>query len=215
MTPAPRGFMTWLREGLGWRWRALRENRLKPLFGVRNIQWARVVMDRQTERQVRAMECAVLDVLEISGTKWASFGFRSYRSIQYPECDVCAAPLATAAYDLVIAEQVLEHVAWPYRAVRHVHDMLRPGGVFLVTTPFLVRVHAHPTDCSRWTELGMKHLLAEGGFALERIETSAWGNRACVRANLNRWASWVPWLHSLRNEPDFPVVVWAFARKQG
>jgi hypothetical protein len=36
-----------------------------------------------------------------------------------------------------------------------------------------------------------------------------------LEANFNGWPSWVWWKHSLRNEPDFPVVVWALARKVG
>jgi SAM-dependent methyltransferase len=205
--------VTWLREGLGWRWRACRKHWLDPLLGIRDQQWARVVMDAATERFVRSLDYTALDALEISGRKWASFGFKSYRSAAYPDYDLCERPLATEEFNLVIAEQVLEHVLWPYRAVRHAWAMLRPGGVLLVTTPFLVRVHAFPTDCSRWTETGLKYLLAEGGFGLENVQTGSWGNRACVRANFRRWASWVPWLHSLRNEADFPVVVWAFAKK--
>jgi SAM-dependent methyltransferase len=207
------GWLTCLREGLGWRWRACRRAWLDPLLGIRDTQWARVVMDGETERWVRALPYGSLAALEISGTKWASFGFASYRSVAYPEYDWCERPLAPEAFDLLIAEQVLEHVHWPYRAVRHAWEMLRPGGRLLVTTPFLVRVHAFPVDCSRWTETGLKYLLAEGGFPLEQIRTGSWGNRACVRANFRQWTSWVPWLHSVRNEPHFPVVVWALARK--
>jgi SAM-dependent methyltransferase len=170
-------------------------------------------MDAECRKLVGALDYRNLDALEISGTRWQEFGFRSYRTVDYPEYDVCERPYAAEGYDLVIAEQVLEHVLWPYRAVRHVYQTLRPGGCFLVSTPFLIRVHGYPIDCSRWTELGMRHLLAEGGFDLEAITTGSWGNRSCVKANFNRWASYVTWLHSLRNEPDFPVVVWALARK--
>jgi SAM-dependent methyltransferase len=201
-------------EGLGWRWRDLRR-RVKPYLRVADQQWARVVMDRETDRLMRALDRSSLDAVEISGTKWRDFGFASYRSLDYAEYDLCARPFAPEAFDVVIAEQVLEHVLWPFRAARHAWQMLRPGGVFLVTTPFLVRVHAYPTDCSRWTPLGLKHLLAEGGFGLDDIETGSWGNRACVRANFKGWPDWARWKHSLRNEPDFPVVVWALARKLG
>ena len=31
-------------------------------------------------------------------------------------------------FDLIIAEQVLEHVQWPYRAVKNIRAMLNPGG---------------------------------------------------------------------------------------
>ena len=91
--------------------------------------------------------------------------------------------------------------------------MLRPGGHFLVTTPFLIRVHRIPIDCSRWTETGLKCLLVECGFRSESIRTASWGNRACFRGNFPRLAAYLPMLHSLRNEPDFPVVVWALAQK--
>jgi SAM-dependent methyltransferase len=170
-------------------------------------------MDRETEQFVRGQNYPAFHVLEISGAKWKDFGFASYEIGEYPAYDVCKGPLRTSAFDLVIAEQVLEHVLWPFRAVRHVFEMLRPGGIFLVTTPFLLRIHNHPVDCSRWTEVGIKHLLAEGGFSLNNITTGAWGNRACIRANFPEWKNWTKSTDSLENEPDFPVVVWAFARK--
>jgi hypothetical protein len=59
----------------------------------------------------------------------------------------------------------------------------------------------------------MRHLLAEGGFDLDRITTGSWGNRSCVRSNLLMWTPYNRWLHSLRNEEDYPIQVWALARK--
>jgi hypothetical protein len=38
--------------------------------------------------------------------------------------------------DIIIAEQVFEHLLWPYRAVRNVFQMLTPNGALLVTTHF-------------------------------------------------------------------------------
>jgi hypothetical protein len=102
---------------------------------------------------------------------------------------------------------------WPYRAGRNVYQMLNPGGYVLVTTPFLIRIHDQPVDCSRWTELGLKHLLAECGFPMKNIRTGSWGNRACVIANFTEWPHYAPQQHSLDNEPNFPLVVWALAQK--
>jgi SAM-dependent methyltransferase len=211
---ARKDFLTWLREGLGWRWDSARRRIGRAIRG-REQHWCRVVMDRETAKLIGELDVATKDCLEISGTKWRTTGFQSYRTADYPEYDVCARPFEREAFDVVIAEQVLEHVLWPYRAVRHVFDSLRPGGVFLVTTPFLLRVHKVPVDCSRWTELGLKHLFAEGGFELDTVRTGSWGNRACVKSNFRQWTKWLSWFHSLRNEPDFPVVVWALARKPG
>jgi hypothetical protein len=60
----------------------------------------------------------------------------------------------------------------------------------------------------------MKSFLADAGFDRESIVTGSWGNRACVRANLSkrRWPR-RGWFGSLKNEPEFPVTVWAFAKK--
>jgi SAM-dependent methyltransferase len=176
----------------------------------RDTPWSRVVMDRETLRLVGELPVPQLDVLEISGEKWRAHPFRSYRSVGFPEYDICAGPLGET-YDLVIAEQVLEHVARPVRAVENVYAMLRPGGALLCTTPFMVRVHPSPIDCTRWTETGIKYLLGDAGF--DRIITGSWGNRACVRGNFKRFMRWMPPIHSLRNEPAFPVVVWALAHK--
>ncbi len=174
--------------------------------------WTRVVMDRETDRYVRALDFGSLHALEISGDKWSSFGFATYRSVRYrkgTEYDWCAGPL-DERFDIILAEQVLEHVADPRAALLNARTMLRPGGVLVLTTPFLIRRHDDPIDCSRWTPLGLEYLLKQCGFL--DVETGAWGNRRCVRANFERWARYVPWRHSLRNEPNFPVSVWAFAR---
>ncbi len=123
-------------------------------------------------------------------------------------------PYRPEAFDLIILEQVLEHVLWPYRAVKHAFEMLCPDGWAMITTPFLVKVHAYPTDCSRWTEVGLKHLLAEGGFDMDCIQTGSWANRQAVVGGFSRVPHFRPWLHSLHHEPNFPVMVWAFAQKR-
>jgi SAM-dependent methyltransferase len=169
-------------------------------------------MDQETIRLIRGLDVEHCSALEISGQKWKTRRFGSYRSVGFPAYDVCSDVLDDR-FDLIIAEQVFEHLLWPYRAVRNVHQMLAPGGAFLITTPFLIKIHEEPQDCSRWTEDGIRYLLAEGGFDLSRVTTGSWGNRACVRANLRTWTLYSPRLHSLQNEPDCPVVVWALARK--
>lgn len=177
-------------------------------------QWARQVMDGETARLVEELGPGTLRVLEISGSAWGGkHAFKSYRSVGYPELDICAGTV-DGVFDLVIAEQVWEHLLWPLRATRNVHAMLESGGHFLVTTPFLIKVHEEPADCTRWTETGLKHLLIEGGFDEESIATGSWGNRACVKGNFKSWAPYNRLMHSLRNERQFPVVVWALAQRK-
>jgi hypothetical protein len=176
-------------------------------------QWLRVVLKRETEALLRGLNPGHLSALEISGNAWNQPDlFGEHRSVEYPEYDVCTGVLDDR-FDVIIAEQVFEHLLWPYRAGKNVYEMLNPNGYFFVSTPFMIRIHNHPVDCSRWTEIGLKHLLAECGFPLDKVKTGSWGNQACVKANLKRWQIYQQWRHSLKNEPDFPVVVWALAQK--
>jgi SAM-dependent methyltransferase len=182
-------------------------------FGFDTTDWVRVIMYRRCFEFIRSLGPEKLDALEISGgPQWKrAFNFRSYRETEYPAFDICSQTLGTQ-FDIIIADQVFEHLPWPHRAGRNVFQMLRPGGTFIVATPFLVRVHRVPIDCSRWTEQGLSYLLQECGFPESHIKTDAWGNRACLKANLTKWRVY-GWFRPLENEPDYPVMVWAFARK--
>jgi len=183
------------------------------MTGIGDDQWCRTVMNRECLRLVESLGPESLDTLEISGDLWKSrCRYKSYRSVDYPEFDVCERALPET-YDLIIAEQVFEHVLWPHRAARNVYQMLRPGGRFLISTPFMIRVHPCPVDCCRWTETGMKYMLADCGWSLDKITTNSWGNRACVKGNLKRWVRYRSLFHSLKNEPEFPFVVWALAQR--
>ena len=169
-------------------------------------------MYQRCELLLSRLDIGSLAALEVSGNRFSKHGFKSYKSIEFPTFDICAGCLPET-FDLIIAEQVFEHLLWPYRAAKNVYAMLNSRGYFLVSTPFLVPVHNFPVDCTRWTELGLKHFLAECGFPLEQVVTESWGNRKCVIANLSGWVPYRSRLHSLQNEPQYPYHVWALARK--
>jgi SAM-dependent methyltransferase len=153
-----------------------------------------------------------LDVLEISaGAAWRDIPFKSFAEMNYPAYDICRDKL-DRQFDLVIADQVFEHLLWPYRAGRNVFDMVKPGGYFMVMTPFMIRIHDVAVDCSRRTETGLRYSLAECGFELETVKTGAWGNWGALKANLVTWAH-VGSRKSFPNEPAYPQSIWAMARK--
>jgi SAM-dependent methyltransferase len=192
----------------------LRVKNMLARVGFDSTDWLRVVMYRQCFAFIQSIRPETLDTLEISGgPQWRrTFKFRSYTSTEFPEFDICAQVL-DRQFDLIIADQVFEHLPWPMRAGRNVYAMLRPGGYFIIATPFLVRVHDVPIDCSRWTQQGLSYLLQECGFLARDIKTYAWGNRKCLKANLFKWRRY-GFYRSLANEPNFPVMVWAIAQKQ-
>lgn len=177
-------------------------------------------MQRSTRRWLQALDLAAMDAAEISGKHGRRYAFRSYESFRYPKHDICAGPFTTArgevlSFDIVLANQVWEHLDRPYAATRHVLEMLRPGGYFWVAVPFFIPWHGAPVDCSRWSARGLKNLLIEAGFDADRIKARQWGNRAAALRNLER--DWPP-VHDretddLSNDPEFPVCAWALAQK--
>ena len=175
------------------------------------VTWSRVIMNQAVEKLLLTIDFQQKNCLEISGTNWRDFGFLSYQSVAYPEHDICVSALASR-FDLIIAEQVFEHLLYPYRAGKHVLSMLNANGHFLISVPFLVKVHNYPTDCTRWTEIGLKHFLHECGFPLANIQTGSWGNRECILANFDHWVMYEPSKHNLKNEAEFPYHVWALAQ---
>lgn len=186
--------------------------RLARTVGYDVTHITRTVAYRDVEGLLDGMPCESLDALEIAaGWKWRQRRWRSFSEMNWPEYDICADRLERQ-FDVVIADNVWEHLLHPYRAAANVLTMLKPGGLFINITPFMIRHHPIPTDCTRWTELGMRHFLGDVGFDAERIETGSWGNAQAVKANFHRWAR-TGWRRRLPNDPDFPVTVWAFAYK--
>lgn len=175
-------------------------------------QWCRIVMDESTENLIQQLEFKNFKVLEISGKKWKDFGFADYQSKYYPDFDICKVKLEEK-YDLIIAEQVFEHLTKPYQAAKNIYNMLNQGGYFLITTPFLIKIHPSPEDCTRWSKTGIKYFLEECGFETAKIQSFSWGNKKCINANFKDWIPYNKSRHSLNDEENFPIVIWALAKK--
>lgn len=186
--------------------------RIAAAVGYDKTHITRTVAYREVDALLDGLGSERLDALEIAaGWKWRRRTWASYTEMNWPDHDICTDVL-DRQFDVIIADNVWEHLLHPWKATGHVLQMLRPGGLFINITPFLIRQHLVPTDCTRWTELGMRHFLADAGFDDASIETGSWGNAGAVKANLRRWAR-TGWRRRLPNHPDFPVTVWAFARK--
>jgi SAM-dependent methyltransferase len=66
--------------------------------------------------------------------------------------------LGDSTVDGVICIEVLEHVKHPHLAVRELHRVLKPGGVIVGSTPFLLGIHDQPADYFRYTRFGLQLL---------------------------------------------------------
>jgi SAM-dependent methyltransferase len=65
---------------------------------------------------------------------------------------------------------ILEHVPDPARAAAEINRILKPGGVLIVTVPFLARIHEIPFDYYRYTGNGIKHLFENEGFSTDLVQ---------------------------------------------
>ncbi|MFA5029375.1 MAG: methyltransferase domain-containing protein [Patescibacteria group bacterium] len=87
--------------------------------------------------------------------------------------DVLNMPLSSESFDTVISTQVLEHVEKPWVMVSEIRRILKPGGVCVLTAPFLISYHPDPTDFFRYTTEGIVSLFKNEGF--EIIEAGSYG----------------------------------------
>lgn len=170
-------------------------------------------MNEAIDAHINSLGPALLSAAEISGDSHAGRPWRKYTSLSYPDFDICAPLTAADQFDVVICEQVLEHVPDPWKAASNLRELTVGGGHLIVSAPFLIKVHEIPDfhlyDYWRFTPRGLRALLEGAGLTVDDVHT--WGNRASVVGNLRGWPAYRRW-HRLRNDPDLAVQVWAFAR---
>lgn len=73
-------------------------------------------------------------------------------------------PFQDGTFDLVMAIEVLEHLHTPRKAVSEAFRVLRKGGMFAATVPFVWKLHEEPNDFHRYTKYALSKYLAEAGF---------------------------------------------------
>lgn len=75
-------------------------------------------------------------------------------------------PFEDNSFDSIISNQVLEHVFNPNEHLLEICRVVKPGGNFLISVPFLWDEHEQPYDCARYTSFGLRHLLEINGFEI-------------------------------------------------
>jgi SAM-dependent methyltransferase len=81
-----------------------------------------------------------------------------------------AIPVDDAHFDVAICNAVLEHVRNPHEVMDELHRVLRPGGLLVLTVPFMQPEHLDPTDFQRYTIDGLQELVRRHGFDVESAE---------------------------------------------
>ncbi|GAB4142107.1 MAG: hypothetical protein Fur0046_18420 [Cyanobacteria bacterium J069] len=79
-------------------------------------------------------------------------------------------PLGDREVDIVLCNQVLEHVLDPVQSMREMDRILKPGGYFIGSVPHVSPIHLEPYDYRRYTALGIKQLLQQQGYEGIKVE---------------------------------------------
>ena len=68
-------------------------------------------------------------------------------------------PCNDGVFDLVVTQEVLEHVQSPFVAIREIHRVLKSGGYAYIQLPFVIGFHPCPNDYWRFTHEGLSELV--------------------------------------------------------
>lgn len=160
-----------------------------------------------------------LNVIEFGGSNGVIIGFLKGANCEvapnFPEVDIQNLQnYQDQVYDVVILDQILEHIPNPNQAVEEVKRILKPKGVCICITPFLIKIHGYPNDYFRYTDQGLKQLFKD----FRQVDVEGWGNRATLEM-FHRYG----WLSarnakrtlniSLQNEPEYPIEYLTWAQK--
>src|SRR5579875_752828 len=113
---------------LGHRLRARRDRWLFPEATSGTEQWQRVTLNEAVRAHIASIGPERLTAAEISGDAQAAHPWKAFTSLNFPDFDLCAPLAGQGPFDVVICEQVLEHVVDPCAAARNLHGLCAPGG---------------------------------------------------------------------------------------
>ena len=117
-------------------------------------------------------------------------------------------------YPFVLCTEVLEHVVDIDLSFRGLRRLTTPGGLVVMTVPFLFPVHMEPYDFRRLTQYGVARLAADHGF--EVVSSARLGCASDALATLVQDVSILPAAHTLRSRLKAGVLraaqAWLVAR---
>lgn len=84
-------------------------------------------------------------------------------------------PFADGSFDGVVCLNLLEHIFDFHNAFRETARVLKPGGLFVASTPFMFQVHGSPDDYFRYTPSAHATLANQYGFEIVSSQPLGFG----------------------------------------
>lgn len=100
-------------------------------------------------------------------------------------------PAAVESFDCVMATEFLEHYPEPERILAEIRRVMKPGGEFFATVPFIWNLHEVPYDEYRYTPYSLERHLRNAGFTDIRVKPVGGWNAALAQM-LGLWLGFSP-----------------------
>jgi SAM-dependent methyltransferase len=154
--------------------------RLRDLVSFNSSRW-RLLAENTAFAASVAPGSLVLDAGAGSGQYGALFGHARYESADFEQvakiygsttyvCDLRQIPVEDARFDVVLFNQVMEHVPDPLAVLAELDRVMKPGGRMIYSAPLFYEEHETPYDFYRYTQYAVRHLFASAGFEIERLD---------------------------------------------
>jgi SAM-dependent methyltransferase len=154
-------------------WFVARRQLFRERIAALGLPRSAPVLDIGTSTGTNLRLLAKMDFANVRGLDQseAAIEYCRRKGFTVAQGDVCALPFADAAFDLVLATDIIEHVDDDALAAREIARVLRPGGHALVTVPTFQSLWGLQDDVSqhrRRYRLGqLVEVLSAAGLAVE------------------------------------------------
>lgn len=140
-----------------------------------------------------------------------------FLSTNYPEVDVMdLSSFDKQSLDVVVTDQVLEHVPDPFKANQEIYRILKPYGFVINTSCSFNPIHSD-LDYYRFTKNGFREIHK---MFKNIIVAESWGNREVIGKfvledykSFNVMNNLEDYELAIKNELTWPWVVWCIAQK--
>jgi SAM-dependent methyltransferase len=104
------------------------------------------------------------------------------------DAEALSASIGEASYDYVVSTSMLEHTPHPWKVVEEVFKVLRPGGIFYLSAPWMFPLHGEPHDYWRFSRPCLQGLVRDAGF-IEIESGSEYSPHAALQTFLRTYLS--------------------------